>query len=223
MKRALLKAPVTGIYHIVCRGNNRDFIFDQQAAKRRYIYLLKQAKKRFGFELYAWVIMSNHVHLLLKVNETPLSAIMHHIQMSFSHWYNAKYKHTGHVFEGPYRFLECANLFYFKNIIRYIHQNPTRAALPNGIMYRWSSHRDYVGDGLWDVTDVDAVLSQFNGNPRQVKELYQAYMGQKEELIPKLELESIYLVEGVEPEPDLEMDLDLCAEAGSEMGAGLGA
>lgn len=203
MRRSLLKRPTTGIYHITCRGNNRNNIFETREAKHRYIYLLKEARERYDFELFSWVVMTNHVHLLIRIHETPLSRIMHRIQMSFSHWYNAKYDHIGHVFQGPYHFLECSNLHYFKNIIRYIHQNPARANIPEGIMYKWSSHRDYLNKGYWYLTDTEVVLSEFHGDKGGVLARYQAFMKVQEDVVPNAELEMLYVVEGIHPDPEL--------------------
>lgn len=195
MKRPLLKNPVTGIYHITCRGNNKEFIFDTDQSKRKLIMLLKDCKKKFDFELLAWVIMSNHIHLLLKVNDSSLSTIMHNLKGRYSKWYNQKNAHTGHVFDGPYDMKECVNLNYFLNIIRYIHQNPERAHICETASYLWSSHRDYVNDCPWHITNVDIALEKIHSDFNKSRADYRQFMLDPEIILPKLPIDDIYVSE----------------------------
>ena len=91
------------LYHVICRGNNKEWVFKQELEKKEYLSLIENYKKRYGFSLYAWVIMSNHAHLLIEVGEKPLWKIMQGIQQSYTTWYNRTNRHSGHVFEQRYR------------------------------------------------------------------------------------------------------------------------
>jgi len=88
---------------VICRGNNKEWVFKQEIEKKEYLSLIENYKKRYGFNLYAWVIMSNHAHLLIEVGEKPVWKIMQGIQQSYTTWYNRTNRHSGHVFEQRYR------------------------------------------------------------------------------------------------------------------------
>jgi len=194
MKRSILKNPTTGIYHVTVRGNNKEFIFDDAKGKRKYINNLKTAKEFYGFELFAWVIMSNHVHLLIKVNHANLPSIMHNLQLRYSRWFNYKYNHTGHVFGGPYKVRECRDYKYFTNIIRYIHQNPERAKLSNMNEYLWCSHHDYKEHPFWGITDTEKSHTLSHDSSNITTNNYRKFMKEKESTLPELDIEEIYIL-----------------------------
>ena len=96
--------------------------------------------------------MDNHAHLLIEVDDIPLSKIMQGIQQVFTQHYNRKNRTTGHVFEQRYKSFLCAKDAYLLQLIRYIHQNPVRSKLTGGLNYQWSSHQEYIGNpGLAEV------------------------------------------------------------------------
>ncbi|MBM2805453.1 MAG: hypothetical protein HW419_3346, partial [Deltaproteobacteria bacterium] len=86
------------LYHVIVRGNQRQATFRSDADRRRYLELLNQYRTRYGFHLYAYVLMSNHVHLLLEVGETPLAKAMQGLQQSYTLYFNRKYQLVGHLF-----------------------------------------------------------------------------------------------------------------------------
>ena len=131
-------------YHVIARGNNRARVFEKSEEKNKYLELLAGYKDRYGFQLYAYVIMDNHVHMLLRVRETPLAKVMQGIQQRYTQYYNRRYNHSGHVFEQRYKAFLCENDSYLVALVRYIHQNPLRMKMLEGINYTWSSHQAYV-------------------------------------------------------------------------------
>lgn len=131
------------IYHVIARGNNRGDVFLDTSDKRRYFYLLKKYKEKYNFTLLAYVLMNNHIHLLVKVNDDPLSKIMQGIQLTYTQYFNHRYLHVGHVFEQRYKAFLCEDYTYLMKLICYIHQNPVRANMSEGINYVWSSHQCY--------------------------------------------------------------------------------
>ena len=90
------------LFHITARGNNKQLIFNQQKDFQRYLKNLEQAKKKFPFKLYSFVLMPNHVHLLIEVKKHPINKIMQAIQTGYTMYFNKKYERTGHLFQGPY-------------------------------------------------------------------------------------------------------------------------
>ena len=71
------------LYHVIARGNNRANVFETDEEKEKYLEILADYKDRYGFQLYAYVIMDNHVHLLLQIGKNPLSKIMQGIQQRY--------------------------------------------------------------------------------------------------------------------------------------------
>ena len=170
------------LYHVIVRGNNRAYIFNSGENKEEYKKILSKYKKRCRFKLYAYCIMDNHAHLLIEVDDIPLSKIMQGIQQVFTQHYNRKNRTTGHVFEQRYKSYLCDRDAYLLQLIRYIHQNPVRSKLKNSINYEWSSHKEYIGNPL--LADVDFPLSTFSDKKNKAIKGYLTFVG-------KLELKDI--------------------------------
>jgi REP element-mobilizing transposase RayT len=142
-------------YHVIVRGNQRRQIFRDDEDRRAYLERLEHYRQRTDFTVYAYVLMSNHVHLLLETKKVPLSRIMQGIQFTYTQRYNRRHRTVGHLFQGRYKAILCDRDAYLVELVRYIHFNPVRPrdrrkAIPSerrGELerYRWSSHRAYVG------------------------------------------------------------------------------
>lgn len=132
------------IFHIISRGNNREYILSNPKHKS---FLLKQIKEYnvvFDFELLAYVIMDNHYHLLIKTNKTPISEIMFNINNVLSKYLTRELDKKGHVLEKRFTSKLVTTDTYIIWLLRYIHRNPIRAHICNDIDdYRWSSHYFY--------------------------------------------------------------------------------
>jgi REP element-mobilizing transposase RayT len=87
-------------YHVICRGNQRQVIFRSDADRKYYLERLEDYRQRYGFNVYAYVLMSNHVHLLIQTGEVGLSRIMQGLQLKYTRYYNRKYKKVGHFISG---------------------------------------------------------------------------------------------------------------------------
>jgi REP element-mobilizing transposase RayT len=116
-------------YHIIVRGNQRQDIFDDEGDRRRYLERLRVYKDKCGFLLYAYVLMSNHVHLLIETPADPISRIMQMINFTYTQYFNRKYGKVGYLFQGRYKFFLCDKDGYLLSLVRYIHHNPVRAGL----------------------------------------------------------------------------------------------
>jgi REP element-mobilizing transposase RayT len=133
-----------GVYHVVARGVRRERIFYRSGDYRTYLGLLRQTCDRYGVRVVAYVLMPNHVHLLVRVGEVPLSRAMQFLQGRFAQWYNRRYGYSGHVFQGRYSAKLCEDERYLWALVRYIHANPVRAGLSGKAeAYRWSSVQEY--------------------------------------------------------------------------------
>lgn len=156
------------LYHVICRGNNRKYVFEE-AWKAVYLEILQHYKKKYGFKLYAYVVMDNHVHLLIEVNQVPLSKLLQYIQQVFTQRYNRSKGRTGHVFEQRYKAILCDKNAYLLMLIRYIHQNPVRVGKAEGLYYPWSSYREYITESKAGLIYTKFPLSLFDNRISQLR------------------------------------------------------
>jgi REP element-mobilizing transposase RayT len=164
-------------YHVITRGNQRQKIFRDEKDYGKYLEILARYKSQYKYQLYAYVLMNNHVHLLMETKDIPLSKIEQGINQSYTICFNKKYKTMGHLFQGRYKAILCDRDAYVLSLIKYIHYNPVRAKAVKQIEdYKWSSHRNYTGRINDAVVDTDLVLRMFSENKSQAKRLYRAYM-----------------------------------------------
>jgi putative transposase len=153
----------TNTYHIMIRGINRQNIFIEDEDNERFLNTLARYHKEIGYEIYAYCLMSNHVHLLIKEGNETLSNTMKRIGASYVYWYNWQYNRKGHLFKDRYKSEPVESSVYFLTALRYIHQNPLKAGLVNSIeSYQWSSYKEYITESK--LLNVDFVLKMFHEN-----------------------------------------------------------
>jgi putative transposase len=95
------------LYHVMSRGNQGQSIFKDDRDRERYLDFLKEGQKRFGYRLFAYVLMGNHVHHLIQISHSPLSKVMQNILFRYTRYWNRRYKKTGHLFQGRFKAILC--------------------------------------------------------------------------------------------------------------------
>lgn len=152
------------VYHVTSRGNERRSIYRSDRDRKAFLDFLASAARRFGWSVTAWVLMSNHFHLVIQTPEPNLSRGMQWLNGSYAGWFNARHKRSGHLFQGRFKALLIEKESYFTKVLRYVVLNPVRAGIvqrPDA--YRWSSYRATVGlDDAPDWLDTDAALTEFD-------------------------------------------------------------
>lgn len=166
------------LYHIITRGNQKQNVFQDTDDYSRYLTILSAYKEKYGFILHAFVLMSNHLHLLIETPGPPLSKIMQGINQSYTMYFNKKYGTVGHLFQGRYKAILCDRDRYQLCLVKYIHLNPVRAgivAAPEE--YRWSSHQYYLlPHNKTGPIDTEAVFAIFSEDRGSAYSLYRAFM-----------------------------------------------
>jgi REP element-mobilizing transposase RayT len=165
-------------YHVIVRGNQRQDIFLDDTDRIEYLERVRRYKEKCGFLLHAYVLMTNHVHLLLETSKTPLSKIMQLINFTYTQYFNRRYGKVGHLFQGRYKAFLCDRDEYLLPLARYIHLNPIRAKLaaePHG--YRWSSHNEYLGKGR-GIVDTGMILGIFSEDVVQARISYNEFVNE---------------------------------------------
>ena len=135
---------VSGIpVHLIQRGNNRSACFFQPRDYRTYLEKLQQCSRQFDVSIHNYVLMTNHVHLLVTPESAfGISLMMHSLGTYYVHYVNRHYERTGTLWEGRYKDCLIDTDSYFLTVSRYIELNPVRAGIcQNPAQYLWSSFR----------------------------------------------------------------------------------
>ena len=161
-------------YHVIVRGNQRRKIFRDDRDRLNYLERVEHYRQRYRFNIYAYVLMSNHVHFLIETGKTPLSKIVQGIQFTYTQYYNRRYRTVGHLFQGRYKAILCDRDAYLLELVRYIHLNPARLKNPEKLAtFRWSSHHAYLGKTGPVAIDTRLVLNQLGNSASQACKAYQ--------------------------------------------------
>jgi len=142
MARQPRRRSETGIYHIMLRGINRQRIFEEDADYRRFLGCVERVQEDSGAVIYAYALMSNHVHLLIGEGREALSVTMKRLAVRYAGWFNRKYDRVGHLFQDRYASRPVNDDGYFLMALMYIHFNPVVGGLcTHPDQYVWSSRR----------------------------------------------------------------------------------
>ena len=128
-------------YHVLNRGNEKRIIFRDDHDCEAFLRHLGKCSRRFGLSLYAYVLMGNHYHLIVRTSQPNLSEAMHWLQMSYTIWHNVHHERSGHLFQGRFKAFLVQGESYLHRLILYVHRNPLRAGLAKRLRdYPWSSY-----------------------------------------------------------------------------------
>ena len=134
----------SGYYHILLRGIGKQNIFLDDEDRKKFLEILSKYKEELKYEINAYCLMSNHIHLLIKDVNGTLDTMMKKIAGSYAYYFNWKYERVGHLFQDRFKSEPIENDKYFLTVVRYIHQNPVKAGLSKCDNYRWSSYNEYI-------------------------------------------------------------------------------
>ena len=148
MPRTARIAPQEYVYHVLTRGNNKQDIFVDEEDFKKYIDILWKYKAKYLYKLYYYVLMTNHVHLVIETAEDGgnLSQIMKGINLSYAQHYKKKYKYTGHFWQDRFKSIIISKDKYLLACGSYVELNPVRAGMVKDPKdYSWSSYRQTAG------------------------------------------------------------------------------
>ena len=204
MSRQARQYSKTGLYHIIFRGMNRHNIFEEEEDFIKIMDIIQSLKNEIQFEIYAFCLMSNHVHILLKEqNIGDISVIMKRLLTKYAGWFNRKYSRSGSLIANRYKSQPVEKDEYLLSLVRYIHQNPIRAKIVTEIdKYKWSSYSEYMHGSI--LTDTEFILLMIDKknfeeyHKQEEKELYEVSgrIGKSEEYIRRRIMK---LIDGREP------------------------
>ena len=170
------------LHHVIIRGIDGIDLFEDDMDRRRFLDKLSEYLSLTGCSLYAWTLMGNHVHLLVKSGSIGLSALMRKLLTWYALYFNKRHNRKGHLFQNRYKSILCEEETYFLALVRYIHLNPIRAKIVPDIVsldrYPWSGHAVIVGRRPGDFMDASYVLSRFGRNERSARKGYRRFIEQ---------------------------------------------
>jgi len=159
---------------VTCRGNGRQQIFLAEFDRTKFLELLARSVETYRVRLIAFVLMTNHFHLVVKTPHANLQELMRHFNISYTAYFNKRHGRSGHLYQGRYKAFLIDADSYLLEVSRYLHLNPvhtaqlvhsteeqTREYLRN---YRWSSYRDYISSRRYPFLALDEVLGYFKGD-----------------------------------------------------------
>ena len=152
----------------------RSTIFEDEEDASKFIGTLKKYQKESEYEIYAYCLMGNHVHILIKEGKEDLGNVMRRIGASYVYWYNVKYDRVGHLFQDRFKSEAVEDNRYLLSVLRYIHQNPLKAGIVSDIReYKWSSYIEYLyTEGI---VNSDFILSLFDEDTNKAVEMFKEF------------------------------------------------
>ncbi len=169
-----------GCYHVMGRGLERRRIFNADVDKAYFLERLGEDLARSGAQCFAWALMSNHYHLLIRVSDKPLSKLMAPLLGSYAGYYNLRHRRSGYVFQNRYKSILCDEDSYLLQLIRYIHLNPLKAGILTNLKaldsYAWTGHAVLMGKRRHPWQSVDETLSHFAKRISTARMRYREFM-----------------------------------------------
>jgi len=172
---ARLDSPGT-LHHVMVRGIEGNRIVKDDDDRHLFVSRLGIAAAATGTKIYAWALMTNHAHLLLKSGGSGLPIFMRKFLTGYAILYNRRHFRNGHLFQNCYKSIICEEELYFLKLVSYIHLNPLRAgmvgSLEERLHYPWSGHATVINRINRDWQDREYVLHYFGENEREAQRAY---------------------------------------------------
>jgi len=177
------------IYHVMLRGLDKRDIFLEKTDYQRFLKAIQKAKEKSAFDIYAYCLMTNHVHILIKSESEDVGDVLRRIAVSYAMYHNYKYGRIGHLFQNRFKSEPVGNDRQFLSVLRYIHQNPLKAGLVSNLAsYPWSSYFEYIGSDEMNIVNTSFALNQFSS----INSFINFIMDNNEDAYMEHEIRSVY-------------------------------
>ena len=167
MPRTARTRSESDVYHVTARGVGRQLIFEDDRDRAELLSLLAEEGERLDVKLFAWCLMGNHVHLLVRSELDELAAYMRKILGRYAMFFNVRHGRSGTLFQERFHSEPVSVDEHFLAAVRYIHDNPAKAGIAAAQDYRWSSYGEYVGDPV--ICDTSLALDMLGGKEEFVR------------------------------------------------------
>ena len=178
-RQARLDAPGI-LHHVMARGIEQSAIFRDDRDMEDFIHRLSGLAMQKAWIIYAWSLMPNHFHLLIRTGKAHLSRNMRSLMSGYAGYFNRRHKRHGHLFQNRYKSIVCEEETYFTELVRYLHLNPLRAGIIKDIkeldVYKYTGHSAIVGKSKRAWQDTEEVLARFSDDHREAIREYRKYI-----------------------------------------------
>ena len=174
-RKARIDAP-GALHHIMCRGIERRKIFRDNADRHNFVERFGRLVSETKTACYAWALLPNHFHLLLKTGKLPIATVMRRLLTGYAVTFNRRHHRTGHLFQNRYKSILCQEDPYLLELVRYIHLNPLRTGLVSSInqlnVYKYCGHSFLLGKRKNYWQDINMVLQLFGRRVSSARKHY---------------------------------------------------
>lgn len=178
-RQARIDAP-GAVHHVIVRGIERRKIFRDNKDRNNWLERLETILDDTSTPCFAWALLPNHVHLLLRTGLVPLATVMRRLLTGYAASFNRRYKRHGQLFQNRYKSILCQEDPYLKELVRYIHLNPLRGGLVQDISrldrYAFSGHSALMGYKIRSWQDTDCVLKLFSKKKAAARKWYREFV-----------------------------------------------
>lgn len=169
------------LHHVIIRGIERRKIFKSDFDRTNFLNRLSELIPETRTDCFAWALMTNHVHLLLRTGLVPISVFMSRLLTGYAGWFNKKYRRHGQLFQNRYKSILCQEDVYLKELVRYIHLNPLRAGLVASLgeldKYPWCGHHVLMKSPKETWQNIDYIYGFFSEKKREARKMYRDFVG----------------------------------------------
>lgn len=180
-RQARIDAP-GALHHIIARGIERCKIFRNDADHEDFLQRLGKQLRETETRCYAWALIPNHFHLLLKTGNAPIATIMRRLLTGYATGFNRRHRRSGHLFQNRYKSILCQEDAYLIELVRYIHLNPLRARIARDLetldTYPYAGHSVLMGKQRIEWQSTDSVLTLFGSKLNQARSKYHDFVGE---------------------------------------------
>ena len=178
-RQARLDAPGT-LHHVMVRGIERTTLFRDDRDRADFVARLAALVGEAGLTVYAWALLPNHAHLLVRTGRRPLPRVMRALLTGYAGAFNRRHHRVGHLFQNRYKSIVVEAEPYLLELVRYLHLNPLRAqavpSLPALDRFPWTGHSALLGTVPRPWQDTATILTQFGPTPARARRAYRAFL-----------------------------------------------
>ena len=178
-RKARIDAP-GALHHIICRGIAKSKIFIDVKDQNTFLKRLGKILTETNTPCYAWALMPNHFHLLLRTGTLPISTIMSRVLTGYAIYYNHRHNRHGHLFQNRYKSILCQENTYLLELVRYIHLNPLRGKIIEDInhldKYPYCGHSTLLGNTNKSWQEIDKILDLFHDKRHLARRYYRNFV-----------------------------------------------